>query len=220
MIIGSILLLIAILELLMGLRFLFGYQRSLSTQFYGLFSLSIALYVGANAFGYLGVTISGQTAEHLAWAGGALGTIFYLPFTYSFPVPRRTFQELFPWILWPLAVFVPGILFSDYFIQQQGIVRFGYGYVTETGPLFWFFLLFFGLYWIWSIRNLIVRLRQSDGIHRWQLRLILIGLLTSLLVTVVFDVVMPLTSATRFGYVGSLFTSVWLGFTGYIILKR
>ncbi len=220
MIIGYILLLIALAEFFLGLYLIFRYQRSQATMWYGLFAIAISVYVGANGLGYVNTVVTGQWAEHIAWVGGMATAMFFLPFSYTFPLPRRSARELVPLAIWPLAIIIPGLLFTNLFVQQQSIVRFGQGYKTATGPYFWFMILIFLVYWIWAITNLIIRLRKSDGTHRQYLQLILIGIFLSLLVSAIFDIYMPLTHVTRYGYIGSLFSTIWLGFTSYIILKK
>lgn len=42
----------------------------------------------------------------------------------------------------------------------------------------------------------------------------------SLAISGYFDIYKPLTNASRFGYVGSLCSSIWFGFTAYILLKK
>lgn len=220
MMIGTILAILALAQLILGLRFIFGYQRNQTLVWYGLFMIGVALYVGANGLGYLKVLLTQGQAEHLAWTGGALTAIFILPFSFSFPLQRKTPRELLPWVLWPLAIFVPGILWTNAFILQQAIVNFGDGYTTEPGEYFSFFLTFFALYWLWALVNFIRSYRTVDGVHRQQLTIFLIGTTLSILIASYFDIVKPLTDATRFGYVGSLCSSIWFGFTAYILLKK
>ncbi|GEM_PF-5498247 len=218
--IGWTLLLIAIAEFFLGIWFLTRYQRNQATLWYGLFAISASIYVGANGLGYANWLITGQLAEQLAWVGGINTAFFFLAFSFSYPLPIRNNKEIFPWVLWPVGVFTLGILFSEAFIGHQHIVVFGKGYTTDTGSLFWLMILVFGIYWIWSVTNFIRRARALDGVFRRNIQLILAGIFCSLLVSSVFDIYMPLTNVTRFGYVGSLFTSVWLGFTSYIILRK
>lgn len=218
--IGYVLLLLSFAEFFLGLYFLTRYKNQQSTFWYGLFCIGVAIYVGMNGMGYTNALIAGRFAEHLSWAGGALATAFFLPFTYTFPLPRWRVSESLPWAVWPVVLFVPGFLFSNIFVVQQGIVRFGEGYKTATGEFFWFFLLFFVSYWIWSIVNLVRSYRIADGIRRLQLKVLLLGVLLSLAGSTVFDIYMPLTNVVRYGYMGSLFTSAWVGVTSYIILKR
>lgn len=220
MITGTILVILALAQLILGLRFIFGYQRSQTLVWYGLFMVGVALYVGANGLGYLKLLLTQGQAEHLAWTGGALTATFILPFSFVFPLQRKSARELLPWVLWPLLIFVPGILWTNAFILQKANVNFGNGYMTQPGSFFPFFLIFFALYWLWALVNLVRSYRGTDGIHRQQVKIFLIGTLVSVLISSYFDILRPLTSATQFGYVGSLCSSIWFGFTAYILLKK
>ncbi len=217
--IGVVLFLIALAALLLGLRFLFRYQKTPSVMYYGLFALGVALYVGANGLGY-GSHVPLWIGERLAWCGGVLATIFFLPFAYSYPSPMRSARELLPWVLWPTILFIPAMLFTNLIIQAPESTVFGYGYQTVTGTYFWVFLLFYAAYWLWSLIVLGRRMVASDGTYRHNLRLVFAGIILSLLASTIFDVIIPITHATQLGFVGSLMTSAWLGVTGYILLKK
>lgn len=220
MAIGVVLLALALAELLLGLRFIFGYQKSPSTIFYGLFCIGVAVYSAAYGFGYSKIIASADLAERLGWVGGTLATAFFLPFSLSFPLPRKGYSELLQLSLWPIAIFLPGFLLTELFVRKITVTDFTQGYLTQPGSYFWLFLLYFIVYWILSITNLVRNYLRSDGVHRWMLRIILTGLAITLLVSVSFDVVLPLVATSSLGFVGSLFTSVWLFTTGYILLKR
>jgi hypothetical protein len=221
MIIGSILLLIAIAEFGLGIWFITKYPKNQTTLWYGLFALGVSFYVGSNAFGFLEIGDMNY-AEKVGWSGAAIITASFLAFSYSFPLPRKKNPELIPLVLWPIIVFVPTFLFTTLLIGFSSNELYNYetGYQTVDGPYFWVFLIFFGVYWLWSLKNLISNYLNSDGIHRWQLRMLLTGVSLSLLVSVVFDIILPLIARTNFGYVGSLFSAIWLGFTASIILKK
>jgi len=220
MVIGTILFIIAIVELILGLWCIFRYKNNPATFWFGFFAIGAAIYVGANALGFFKSIITSDWAEHLAWIGGTVATIFFLPFSYSFPLPRRTFKELWPWVFWPLVIFIPAFIWTELIIERQGLVQFMNGYSTATGPYFWVFLVFFIIYWLWSITNLIKWTITSDGIHRKLLMRLLTVFVVSLAASSYFDVYRPLTTPSQFGYIGSLFTSIWVGYTGYIILKK
>lgn len=219
MVIGIVLLAVAAIEVVVGLWLIFGYRRSAPTLWYGFLALGIALYVAANGFGFTGI-LSGHLSEHLAWTGGAFATIFILPFSFTYPIIRKSNRELLPLVLWPLAIFPLAILFTRLIIDQQSIVQFGKGYATSTGPYFWTFIVFFAIYWIWAVANLVRSFAGSDGQHRTYLKAILSGLVISLVISSTFDIVIPLLGATPFGYVGPLCSAVWLGFTSFILVKK
>lgn len=145
---------------------------------------------------------------------------FILPFSWTFPLPRKSVREILPYVIWPLIVFLPGLVFTDIFIFAKGKVDYISGYQTEGGPYFWFMLTFFFTYWVWALSTLIFRFARSDGQHRRLLKNILIGVGLSLVVSVAVDIVYPLAAVSKIGYVGSFFSAIWLGFTSYIILKK
>jgi hypothetical protein len=218
MLIGYVLLLIALAEVILGLFLIFRYQRSQATTWYGLFAIGIAIYVATNGLGYMQNNF--YIAERFGWIGGLMTAIFILPFSWSFPLPRKKISELLPFVIWPLAVFVPGILLTNIFLREDAVINYIAGYQTAPGPYFWFMLMFFFVYWIWALANLIYRYTKSDGQHRWMIKMILIGIGLSLVVSVAFDIIYPLVAISKIGYVGSLFSAIWLGFTSYIIIKR
>lgn len=126
------LLAIAAAEFLLGLRFIFAYQKSPSTIFYGLFCIAVSIYVGANGLGFAKDNF--YISERFGWAGGAMATSLFLPFSYSFPIPRRTIRDLLPLIIWPLVIFPIGFIATELFVRDQAIISFRQGYQTATGP--------------------------------------------------------------------------------------
>jgi hypothetical protein len=220
MIIGFILLAIAVVQVIIGLNLIFKYQRSASPIFYAFFSFAVALYAGANGLGFTGLFQNDGIFETLAWTGGMLTAVFILPFSYAFPQKRKTNSELLALSIWPFIIIVGGLLFSDLFIIPQKIANYGTGYTTLAGSYFWFMILIFAVYWIWAVRNLWLSFRTSGGFNRWMLRVLLIGLVVSVLTSTVFDIIFPLTMPTRFGYIGSLLSAIWVGATGYIMVRK
>lgn len=215
--IGAILVIVAILDLVLAFWFFLAYTRvSYATRWYGLFSLSVALYVGANGLGYLNIISSG-TAESFAWAGGMLTAVFFLSFSYTFPVPTRTTASLFPWVFWPGIIFLAGFLGGDIFIQNNELSPTGYSLVAGQG--FYLAVLIFITYWTWSIINLLRSMSKTDGRMRLNLKIILFGVFVSLLTSIVFDILLPIRSVTGVGYLGSVATTIWLFTTTYIIVK-
>ena len=219
MIIGYILLIIAAAQILIVCTLIFRYQKKQATVYYGLFAIGIAIYVTGNGFGFTRL-IETNLAESIAWVGGVLATTFFLVFSFTFPISKKQIADLLPLILWPVIVFIPNLFFTEAIIGKSLTEPFGEGYQTDTGPLFWLLLSFIGIYWIWGIGNLIKAYRQSDGFYRRFLKILSIGVTGTLIVTLAFDVVLPLFIKSQFGYVGSLFSSVWVIVTSYLMLKK
>lgn len=218
MLIGYTLILIALAELSLGLFLIFRYQRSPAQMWYGFFCLAISLYVMANGLGYLRDNF--YIAERIGWMGAILTSIFILPFSFSFPLPRKRLSELLLLVVWPIVIFVPAILATDILLNDSGIINYREGYQTSQGPYFFALVGLFGVYWLWALINLFWRRSRVDGVHRQQLNMILLGISASLAVSVTTDIIIPLVSKSTIGYVGSLFSAVWLGFTAYIVLRK
>lgn len=216
--IGWLLIAISLVEVWLGFWFLTKYQKNQATMWYGLFAWAIALYVGANGLGYL--INNFYIAERFGWIGGIMTAALILPFSFSFPLPLRPVRELAILAIWPAAVFIPGFWLTDIFITNQGLIDYRGGYQTLVGQYFWFALTFFAIYWLWALVNLFRAMQRSEGRPQWQLRTILIGLVVSLLFSVAFDIILPLVTSSTFGYVGSLFSSIWVGMTAYILVKK
>lgn len=218
MVIGYVLLAVAFAEFALGLYFLTRYKTQQSTFWFGLFCFGVAMYVATNGLGYM--RNSFYIAERFGWVGGMLTAIFILPFSWTFPLPRKRIGEVLPFVIWPLVVFTPGILWTDIFLRADAIVDYVQGYQTAPGPYFWFMLMLFFVNWVWALGNMLYNFSRSDGHHRWMLKMLLIGLGLSLIVSVATDIIYPLVTVSKIGYIGSLFSAVWLGFTSYILLKR
>lgn len=221
MTIGVILLVLAFTELMIGLRFIFSYERGQASVWYGLFAISVSIYVCFNGLGYTGYVVDGNYAERFAWLGAVMLTTFFLPFVYSFPYSSKKVSEVISWVAWPILIFGGGFIGTELFVKSNKLYNYRSGYQRVMGEYMWVFLVFFFAYWVWSIFELSRRLRKSDGIHKSQIILVLFGIIISLLVSTIFDIILPITAGLNpYGYIGSLFTSAWLIATSYILIKR
>lgn len=220
MTIGYILVALAVVEAIIGLYFLVRYEKTLSAIFYGLFCVGIAAYVFANGIGYNGIILSGDGSERLAWIGVTLLTSAFLGFSQVFPFPRKRLADMLPSLLWPNLLFSPLFLFTDLIVEKTNIQHYSDGFFRIAGPLYLTYLLFFTTYWIWILINLTRSFRSSVGFQHWQLSVLLFGSTISLVFALFFDIILPQVTANHFSYVGSLLSTVWLGATTYILVKR
>lgn len=218
MIIGILLILISLAEGVLGVWFLTRYQNNQSTKYYGWFAVAVAVYVLSNGLGYL--LNNFYIAERFGWIGGLMTAAFILPFSYSFPLPRKRPDELIALILWPMAIFIPGLIFTNIFITDIDVIDYRAGYQTLAGEFFWFALLFFVSYWAWALANIWRTMQKSNGLHRWQLKMILTGLILSVVISAIFDILLPIIIKSTLGFVGSIFSAIWLAYTSRILLKK
>lgn len=216
--IGYFLLLLCIIQISLGIWLLTKYEKGQATFWYGFFSFAVAIYVGANGLGYL-KWVSPDIAEHFAWFGGMATAALFLPFSYMYPIKRKHISELVSLTLWPLAVFFFGIFFSEAFILHVSGKSFHDGYGTSQGPQFWFMVGIFGFYWTWALINLVRSSLVLSGPIKKNLGYVIIGTVASLGISIIFDVVAPITSSNPAGYFGSIATSIWLFVTVYIIVR-
>ncbi len=216
--IGYILVVLAVLEVYLGFYLLTRYQRSQTTTYYALFALGSALYVGMNGLGYL--TGSYFIGEKLSWFGGIIATIFFLPFSLSYPFPRKSFKDVLPWILWPLLIFGLGEPLTELFIENGYGLHYQTGYKTNDGEFFYFLIAFIFAFWAWSIVNLVRTYKIFGGTQRRLLKFVLIGTGISLAASIGFDILLPLFVVSKLGYIGSLFNAAWVAATAYILLRK
>lgn len=220
MLIGYILLVIAAAQVLIGLTLIFRYQKKPATIFYGLFALSAAVIVAANGIGYLSNTVPANTLETITWSSAILLPIFFLGFCFSFPIPRRPIREILPLIIWPIFIFPLAIISSDSIIIHRHIEAFRDNYAVSPGQLMWMYIVVFSVYWIWGIYLLIKEHTKSTGYYRWFIRIVIISVFISLTTSVYFDLIQPIANTSRYSFIGSLFTAVWVIITSYLMLKK
>ena len=126
--IGYILLIISVVEVILGFYLIFRYVKSPATIYYGLFALSVALYVGANGYGFSPFSENDIWLEIIAWIGGTFTAPFILGFSYSFPYPRKSNKEILSLVLSPLVFFFVVILFSNTFVDHNSVISFDEGF--------------------------------------------------------------------------------------------
>lgn len=216
--ISYLLLFIGFFQTCLGIWLLTKYEKGQATFWYGFFSFSVAIYVFSNAFGILGI-VSPNLADRLAWFGGMSTAVFFLPFSFMYPVQRKSVSELWILIIWPQILLFAGIFFSDIFIVGSKNLTFQETYGAGRGNFFWFMLLIFGFYWAWSIFNLLKSYLWLSGAQKRNILYVILGTVTSLTFSVLFDIIIPIKHSNVVAYLGSIFTSIWLFVTVYIIIR-
>jgi hypothetical protein len=122
-------------------------------------------------------------------------------------------------IIWPQILLFAGIFFSDIFIVGSKNLTFQETYGAGRGNFFWFMLLIFGFYWAWSIFNLLKSYLWLSGVQKRNILYVILGTVSSLTFSVLFDIIIPIKHSNVVAYLGSIFTSIWLFVTVYIIIR-
>lgn len=214
---GIILIIIAIVEFILGLYILIKHQSQKIPIYYSLFIFSVVIWVLSN--GIFVLTVSNFWGD-LAFVGAILLVAFFLVFAWVFPyedkiigVKRKLFLIL-PVIFFIVTLYINGIFIKEYSDPFHG------GSHDIHGPIYYFFVVYILTCFIWGISVLINKFKKSDGIHRWQLKYFLIGIILSCIFGVTFNLILPLFGVSSYSSYGPASTIIWLGFTSYIILKK
>ena len=211
---------IVILEFVLGFYILFRNPKSDINISYSLFIFSIALWGLFNAV----FILINDLNEAFIWGkmtylmAGLIITNF-LYFSWVFPFKRTEFN-----LPKKLIILLPNVLILIFLLTSKLLVAnpiFRHGTNDLTlGPAYNFYVLFFVGYWIWGLINLISKYKTSDGIHRWQLKWLLWGIIVTSIFAMTTNLFLPWFKVTRFGLVGPESSIVWLGFTSYIIFMK
>lgn len=224
LILGIILIVIAILEIsLAAYLFLTNYKDQIR-RWYSFFVLSISIWVGSLglSFVFTSKDLIVMTG-YLPYVGGMLGVVTLLGFSWVFPLVTKRFTK-WQWI----ALIIPMILFTILIysplapvVQETQMTEWR---TNPKGPSYDLYNAFILVYIIWAVVNLAIKIRTADGIHRWQLKNLLIGVSISAFVVIVANVLLPWlrTSNWEFfeSFIGPALSAVWLVFSGYIIFKK
>jgi len=219
---GIILLIVGTLELILGISFLVKKRVGEAARWYSLFILSVVVWVLTNA----AMALSDSASllyyfTEMTYAGSMFIAPTFLLFSYTFPAPKKAISTAFTVLLFVPAIINIFIVFlSDLYIKNLEIVN---GSVQETFDwMIYVFSALFVIYWIWGIFNLVGSYKKSDGLYRWQLKYLLIGIAISSIVGIAFDILLPLFGINFSGrnWIGAEFSIVWLGFTSYILFKK
>jgi hypothetical protein len=218
---GYILIAIGLIEVVLGLWFLYRYKRTATNNWYIAFVLSIAFWVLANAgiYFFANNLDKAQFYNELTWLGGVFIAFTFLFFSFYFPISLKPVKGYsYFLIIIPLILFVYLIFFSSLFVTSMAFE--GNNQKFFTGSLFFLFPAYFFIYWTWGIINLVRKLKRTDGIHVQQLKLLLTGVIISSVFIVIFDLIYPLMGKAVISGLGPELSIIWLGFTSYIILKK
>lgn len=207
-------------ELVLGVFLLVKYRRGAVNSWYTLFVFAVTAWVGTNIF-LNGLQFGEQSLilEKVTWFIGVFITSFFLMFSFYFPFSKKKLSKSYLWLVIVPAIFFTVIIFSnDLFIKE--VIESHSTYTLVTGPLYFTFPVFFIFYWMWSVINLVTKFRIADGLHKWQLKYLLMGILIPLPIVLVTDILLPTVTDSALGWVGSVSSIIWLGFSAYIIYGR
>ncbi|MFH1598051.1 MAG: histidine kinase N-terminal 7TM domain-containing protein [Patescibacteria group bacterium] len=219
---GTILLVIAGIELILGLYLFFRHPKNHITISYFLFILGVVIWVISN-----GLAIFRGGSDIVWWkmtyVGGALLASSFVYFAMVFPYSKKQISKCLISCLYLPAIYFTIVLFSTNILVERLIKKENQISNVTLGPLYHLYVLFVVIFCLWGLYYLFTKFKTSDGIHRWQLKYLLWGIVISSVVAVTSDLVMPFFSENyliNYPWVGSGFSIVWLFFTSYVVFKK
>lgn len=194
------------------------YIRTAAILYYAAFLLSLGCIAVISA-----LTLTTWSDNHLlildrlGYIFGAMTFTMLLFFSFYYPVSSKLVSgnTRLMWII-PLAFFVP-FIFIPAFIPA--VSRGASFLVEEHGPLYFIFPLYVVTLFIWSMYNLVRKLKTGLGINK-SVRIFIYALLLTALIGVVNDVILRPIGKTPVPYLGDESSSLIFALTVGIILKK
>lgn len=214
---------LAVLELGLGVYALARNPHSKIIKAFSVMVAGVVLWVGFNAI--IGIAENTETifnlykVTYLAGVIIALGVYF---FAYYFPYQRSEPRTKTSLVVVGLAVILgAGTLFSKQVID--GVIDYSGYFDISAGPIYGLYVVFFIGLFANAIWKLAQKFRESDGIHREQIKFILVSLSIPVVISFFTELILPWMEYDRGGwlyYVGSLSSSIWLFICAYILFRR
>ncbi|MFH0952587.1 MAG: histidine kinase N-terminal 7TM domain-containing protein [Patescibacteria group bacterium] len=213
---GIPLIIIGIIELFLGFFIFFRYQKQKIPLFYSLFIFGVAIWVIGNGLAYIGDL---DFWARVTYVGATLLAAFFVLFTMVFPYQEKVINRGIKLLLLALVlVFSITIFIDGWFVESFTDVFGREG--NNFGLLYYPFMIYIPALLAWGILLLVNKFKKSDGIHRWQLKYLLVGVIFSGVFGLNFNLILPALGVSYLGYIGPGSSIIWLGFTTYIILKK
>lgn len=219
---GIILLIIALLELALGFN-IYSRDRnnSVNKSFLAL-TLGVIIWVAVNAFLALTKETDLVLWYRLAYFAGVIIASSFLYFAWVFPY-RLFFTD---WrrkiiVIAPIILFIPLFFLTDLMILS--VTKNEQVPVVDYGSWFSLYVAYFVAFFAWAFLSLVKKYRRSDGMHRWQLKYVIISALIPVVVNLFTDIFLPWFGYSRqpwMVYIGAELSVVWLGLTAYVAFKK
>lgn len=218
---GAVLLIIAILELLLGLYIYNRDRKNAVNITFLLLTTGVLVWVSANSV----LAFSAETINvwyRLAYFSGIIICSSFLYFSWVFPYRLiftnwlRKLITIVPIAVFGYLFFLTGTLIVD--VKKTDLIA-----VVNYGKLFALYMIVFVVYFSWAFYSLIRKYQRSNGIHSWQLKFVILSALIPVVVNIITDIALPWSGYSRqpwIVYIGAELSVVWLGLTAYVVFKK
>ncbi len=217
---GIILLIIAALELLLLLYLLFTRSKGHIIYSFTIFTVGVIFWVMGNGIHRLVKTNEAAffwtDINHFAAIIIAVGLVYL---SLAFPYLEKKISNAVKTVLITIIILFAYLIFFTEIIVESitGPIdnRF-----QVIGPMYHFYAIVFLLLFIWAFINLFRKYKITEGIQRWQVGALLVGLMGSAIFGTLFDLFLPWFGGPQYFYLGPESSVIWLGFTSYIVFKE
>lgn len=215
---------ISLMEVLLAIYILTRHPASLVKNVLGLMTLSAALWLFSGGYGALIGDLNGVLFWWKVTFLGATGiAAFFLLFSWAFPFQREKIKGVhYVIVILPIVFFGFLLFLTDSLVK--GLDTSGKLPMLTFGISHKLFAAYFIGYWLWAIINLFKKYKASDGLHRWQLKILLWGTVISSVIGITTNLIFALAGIAYKNFdwsiIGYIASAIWLGVVSYVIWGR
>lgn len=218
-----ILFIVSFLEILLAGYVYIRNRKNLIGKVFSFFTFCVSFWVWPiGIVVFLNDQQSIEFFTKLTW----IGPIFLAPtlLLFSWIFPYKSIEiKLKHWLILIFPVIVSILLLCTSIYPVIDSVEMNVWRRAHFGPGIHIFNILFVVYWIWAIVNLNQTYKASEGIHRWQLKNFLIGIVISSFFGILLNLIFPWLDIFMYDFlsvIGAITSVIWLGFTSYILFKK
>ncbi|MGB9612859.1 MAG: histidine kinase N-terminal 7TM domain-containing protein, partial [Candidatus Margulisiibacteriota bacterium] len=205
-------------NLILGLSIFSKSSKNQLNLIFSLLCLSLSIWCTS-----LGIIAAGFSP--LLMILGAKGTVlgglpvplFVLLFSIWFPSNRINISRTIVIVLSIPSIILFPLIFNKLLIDPAVV---NHSLVVNLGPLNYFYILHFVVYFLAAGVILFTKYNRSSKIEKLRYKYFFIGILAASLVGIIFNLILPLFKIYSFVYFGPLGTIFLVAFTAYSILKH
>lgn len=158
---------------------------------------------------------------HFAFWGPVILLPSLLMISWLFPYPSRkiAFDEYV--LFWTPIIVFGYLFFFTHSIVTTLAVDSNSAVKALRGPLDGVYTFFVTFYWLWAMVNLVLKLRSATGMHHWLLKAFIGGIAGSGVIGIFTNAILPTVYGYQeLWYLGPEASIIWLGITGYVLVKK
>ena len=157
--------------------------------------------------------------SRMSYIGALIITASLFLFGYLFPLEFKIPKKLFYWSGIPILFIIFLLIWPSFIIQDLNLKDFGYDEIYNPfGYIIFSFVFLF--YMAMGFYFMIKRYIISDGIHRKNLKMVLIGVGIASIFGTIFDLILPFGNYWKLNWLGPYFILIMIFFIARIIFRK